>query len=210
MKFSKVMTGLMSVMALTAIAAGATNAATPGQFDFTTVFTPGPISSSGGDGNYITITNNSAIEQFTPSQVTLATFMEHSTTPRTGSNIVDSNFDVAVTVTPDGGTSMTEHILGNIKGSFNNNISNLTETTYTPTLSYDFGALGVYTFDTVSFTAPGIRSSTVPGSLGASVNYAPAAVPEPATIAPFALGGIGLMGLALRARKAKATGTRAA
>ena len=210
MKFSKVMTGLMSVMALTAIAAGASNAATPGMFDFTTVFTPGPISSSGGFGNIITITNNKATDQFTPSQVTLTTFKEKSKTPLTGSNNVDSDFDVAVTVTPDGGTSMTEHILGNIKGSFNNNISNLAETTYTPTLTYDFGALGVYTFDTVTFSAPGIRSSTVPGSLGASVRYAPAAVPEPASIAPFVLGGIGLMGLALRARKAKASGSRAA
>jgi len=210
MKYSKVMTGLMSVVALTAIAAGATMAGTPGQFNFTTAFTPGPISSSGGEGDYITITSNLATDQFTPSQITLATFMETSTTPRPGSNLVDSDFDVALTVTPDGGSAMTKHIFGNIKGSFNNNTSNLTETTFTPTLTYDFGDLGAYTFDTVTFSAPGIRTSTVPGSLGASVSYAPAAVPEPATIAPFVLGGIGLMGLALRARKAKVTGSRAA
>ncbi len=211
MNMTKAITGMMSVVALTAVAAGSSMASTLGEFDFTTVFTPNPINSTGGFGNFITVLNNSALNQMTPSQITLSNFVESSTTPSTGSNAVNVNYDVALTVTPNGGTPQTKDFLGNITGSFNNGISNLVETSTTPSLTYDFGSLGSYTFNNVTFVAPGITTSTVPGSLGASVTFAPAAqVPEPATVAPFVLGGLGLMGLAFRARKTRRTNGAAA
>jgi len=210
MNITKAITGLMSVVALTAVTAGASMAATLGQFNFTTVFTPNPITTSGRFGNFITVNDNSAINQMTPSQIVLSTFAENSNMS-TGLNMVNVNYDVALTVIPDGGAPQTQDFKGNIQGSFNDGISNLTETTSTPSLTYNFGSLGSYTFNTVQVVAPGISSSTQPGSLGAHVTFTPATtVPEPATVAPFVLGGLGLMGLAFRARKTRRTNGAAA
>ena len=215
MKYSKVMTGLMSVVALTVVVAGASNAATPGRFGFSTVFSPNIINSS-DPSVFVTVQDNVTLINKAPTKINLSNFTEVVTgeVPSEGPDATISQpFVLDLSVTPDGGTTQTQQF----KGVYTDTLINLIQTSSDVVLSgptsltYNFGSLGSYTFDKVTFSSPGNSLSETRGSLAASVTYAPAAaVPEPATIAPFVLGGIGLMGLALRARKAKATGSCAA
>ena len=217
MKYSKVMTGLMSVVALTAIVAGASNAATPGRFGFSTVFSPNIINSS-DPSTYVTVQDNTTLINKAPTKINLCNFTEmvSSDSPSfSASNSPDatisSPFTLDLSVTPDGGTTQTQKFTGVYTDTLINAIQTSADVKLTgpSSLTYDFGNLGVYTFNNVTFSSPGNSFSETNGSLSASVTYA-AAVPEPASIAPFVMGGIGLLGLAFRARKAKVTGSRAA
>jgi len=186
LNISKAIPQFMSVAALTAVTVGSVMAATPGEINFTTLFSPDPIPSSGGLFNIITVDNNTATGQFAPSQVILSNFKESSTTGVGGANIVNSDFDIAITAEPDGdNTPVTEHLLGNISGSFNSGATNLVLTTTTPSLAFNFGSFGTYTFDTFTFVAPGISTSTQAGSLGATISYS--AVPEASASASLGL-----------------------
>ena len=215
MKFSKAVTGLMSVVALTTIAASASMAGTPGRFSFSTVFTPNIINSS-DPSTYVTVLNNITLINKAPTKINLSNFTEvvsGEPSPDSIDASISKPFVLDLNVTPDGGTTQTQQFKGTYTDTLINAIQTSADVTLTgPTsLTYDFGSLGSYTFDKVTFSSPGNSFSATRGSLAASVSYVPAAaVPEPATIAPFVLGGIGLMGLAFRARKAKATGSRAA
>ena len=218
MKYSKVMTGLMSVVALTAIVAGASNAATPGRFGFSTVFSPNIINSS-DSSIYVTVQDNTTLINKAPTKINLCNFTEMVSSDSPNFSAFDSPdatiltpFTLDLSVTPDGGTTQTQEFKGVYTDTLINAIQTTADVTLTgpSSLTYDFGSLGIYTFNNVTFSSPGNSFSQTKGSLSASVTYAPAAVPEPASVAPFVLGGIGLMGLAFRARKAKVTGSRAA
>ena len=224
MKYSKVMTGLMSVVALTAIVAGASNAATPGRFGFSTVFSPNTIHSS-DPSTYVTVQDNTTLINKAPTKINLCNFTEmvssdspdyfasdspnYFASDSPGATIY-SPFTLDLSITPDGGTAQTQQFTGLYTDTLINGIQTSADVTLTgpSSLTYDFGNLGSYTFNNVTFSSPGNSLSQTKGSLAASVTYT--AVPEPATIAPFVMGGIGLMGLAFRARKAKVTGSRAA
>ena len=217
MKYSKVMTGLMSVVALMAIVAGASNAATPGRFGFSTVFSPNTIHSS-DPSTYVTVQDNTTLINKAPTKINLCNFTEMVSSDDPSFSASDSPdatilkpFTLDLSVTPDGGTTQTQKFTGVYTDTLINAIQTSADVKLNgpSSLTYDFGNQGVYIFNNVTFSSPGNSFSETNGSLSASVTYA-AAVPEPASIAPFVMGGIGLMGLAFRARKAKVTGSRAA
>lgn len=190
----------MSVAALTAVMASSVMAATPA-LNFTTLFAPDPIPSSGGIFDIITVDNNTATGQIAPSQVILSNFIESSTTGPGGSNAVNTNFDIAVTAAPVGGSPVTQHLLGNISGSFNTVSTNLVLTTASPSLTFFFPTFGTYTFDTFTFVAPGISTSTQDGSLGATIHFA--AVPEAsASVSLGLLLALGLGGVVVARKRA--------
>ena len=153
-----------------------------------------------------------------PTKINLCNFSEYVSSDNPNYSASDSPnatilspFTLDLSITPDGGTTQTQEFKGVYTDTLINAMQTSVDVTLTgpSSLTYDFGNLGVYTFNNVTFSSPGDSLSQTNGSLSASVTYA-AAVPEPAAIAPFVMGGIGLMGLAFRARKAKTAGSRAA
>ena len=190
----------MSVAALTVVTAGASFAQT---FSYGTVFSPNPIPSSGGIGNYITAENgaNGAVNAAgIGSDVNLTNFVETSNVAPPSTVNFSQPFTIALSVTPVGGTTQTQDFTGTISGQYNTNQS-LTATVFNApsTLTFNFGSLGSYTFSNLSFVPPGPQSSATKGAIAAYVTYAPpSSVPEPASFVPFALGGLGLLALIVR------------
>ena len=199
----------MSVAALTVVAAGATFAQT---FAYSTVFTPNPINSS-TIGNYITVqdgSNGTVYAGGIGSDVNLSNFVETSNTPPPALITFSQPFTIALTVTPVGGVAQTQNFSGTISGQYNTQ-QTLTATVFNApsSLTYNFGSLGSYTFNNLSFVPPGAQGTTTKGAIAANVNFVgPSSVPEPASVIPFALGGLALLGLI--ARKSRRTGGAAA
>lgn len=68
---------------------------------------------------------------------------------------------------------------------------------------FNLGALGQVAVTPQPMTL--LSGGTATGTFRASFLLTPAAVPEPSSVAAFTLGGLGLLGLTLRARKRKAS-----
>jgi len=210
MKIQNALTGLMSVAVLMGVGAGAAMAQT---FSYTTVFTPNPVT-TGTPGNYITIingTNPSINAGGFGSAINLSNLTETSNVTPPSAATFTTPFDIALSITPTGGTTQTQDFTGTFSGKFNTDQS-LTVTSFDApgSLTYDFGSLGVYNVGSLSFTQPGPMTSTTAGAIAGVVSYTPgpSTVPEPATLVPFALGGLGLLGLIVR--KTRRTSSAAA
>ena len=215
MKINKTVRGMISAAALVAAAAASAGAQTPGYFDFTTTFLPNPVTTTDPMSNIIVTNgasagNNAAFSSF-GTQINLTNFTEESTSPTTVGSFNDP-VSIAVSITPDNdpGTSITKTFTGNFSGSFNQSgtATGLTFTASGPgsaPQSFDFGSFGVYTVNApLFFTPPGKTGTNTLGAIAANVTFAPAAspVPELGTVVPFLFGGLGLLALVVRKRKA--------
>lgn len=200
MKIQNALTGLIAAGVLMGIGAGSAMAQT---FGYTTVFTPNPVTTNTA-GNFITVldgANSSINAGGFGSAINLSNLSETSNVAPPAAATFTTNFNIALSITPTGGPTQTQNFTGVFSGKFNTDQS-ITVTNFSApgALAYDFGTLGVYNFDSLSFVQPGPITSTTAGSIGAIASYSPApsTVPEPATLAPFALGGLGLLGLIVR------------
>lgn len=221
MKLNKTAAGMISATALMAVMATAASAQTPGFFNFTTVFSPNPITTTDPMSN-ILVTNgadngdNAAFSSL-GTQINLTNFQEQSTSPVVAGSFNDP-VSIAVSITPQtaSGTTLTKTFTGTFSGSFNQSgtATGLVFTASGPgsaPQSFDFGTAGIYTINApLFFTPPGATGSKTLGAIAANVTYAPAAstVPEPASVVPFLLGGLGLMALIVRKNR-KASGITA-
>lgn len=200
MKIQNALTSLVGVGVLMGIGAGSAMAQT---FSYTTVFSPNPVT-TGTPGNFITIVNgaNPSINAGgIGSAINLSNLRETSNVIPSSTADFTTHFDIALSITPTGGTTQTQDFTGTFSGQFNTDQSiTVTQFDAPGALAFDFGSLGLYKVGSLSFVQPGPITSTTAGSIGAVVNYsaAPSTVPEPATLAPFALGGLGLLGLIVR------------
>jgi len=200
----KLINSALAVGGLALMAAGAQ--AQQGLFNFTTVFTPNPVTTSDA-GSFITVTdgaNNLVNAAGIGSQINLTNFTETSALiPDAVANFT-TPFNIALTINPVGDGFMTKNFTGTFSGKFNNQQTQTSVAFTGPgTQTFDFGANGIFTVSNLSFVAPGPTGNTTLGSIGASVNFTPGAttppaVPEPASIVPFALGGLALLGLMAR------------
>ncbi len=198
MNIAKTITGLTSAVALMVVAAGATMAATPGQFGFTTNFTPNQLNSP-LLGTFIAVQNDAVAVNNTPTQINLTNFTEFAATNTTTS--FSTPFTLDLTITPDGGAAVTHTFTGTFAATLINQTQTFTGVTVNApmTLTYNFGSLGTYVVSNLSFTPPGNSLSSTKGALSADVHFTPTiSTPEPATVVPFALGGLALMGLIAR------------
>ena len=201
MKINKMIAGTVSTVALMAVAASAAMAQT---FGYSAVFTPNPINSS-PIGNYITITNgaNALIDAGgSGSAINLSNFVETSNVAPPSTVTISQAFNIALTIQPTGSLlTQTKSFTGTISGEYNTTKS-MTATLFNlPTSqTFDFGTLGAYTVGSLLFLQPGPQGSTTVGSIGGIATFrpGPSTVPEPASVIPFALGGLGLLGLIVR------------
>lgn len=200
MKIQNALTALVGAGVLMGVGAGTAMAQT---FSYTTIFTPNPVITD-TPGNFITILNgaNPSINAGgLGSAINLSNLTEASNIAPPSLASFTTPFKIALSITPTGGATQTQTFTGTFTGAFNTDQS-LTVTSFDApgSLTYDFGSLGVYKVGSLSFTEPGPITSTTAGAIGARVGYtaAPSTVPEPATLAPFALGGLGLLGLIVR------------
>ncbi len=143
MNIAKTITGLTSAVALMVVAAGATMAATPGQFGFTTNFTPNPLTSP-VLGTFIAAQNNAVAVNNTPTQINLTNFTEFAATNTTTS--FSTPFTLDLTITPDGGAAVTHTFSGTFAATLLNQTQTFTGVTVNApmTLTYNFGSLGTY------------------------------------------------------------------
>ncbi len=196
MNITKTISGMASVMALTLVTAGASMAQVP--FSFTAHFAPSTIFSSGGIGNVIQVTDGGNPAQLTPTAIQLANFTEFSNTPPPTQNMVNQSFTEVVAITTTAGT-VTHTFSGTISGMFNTNQTFTNVVVNAPgSQNYVFPGLGTLVVGNLNFDQPGTQGSPTLGSLSATVTGAPSSTPEPATVVPFALGGLGLLGLIVR------------
>ena len=202
---------MISTAALMAVGVGAH--AQQGVFNFTTVFTPNPVTSS-DPGSYITVVNgaNTLVNATGPgSAINLSNFTETSGVVPPAFATFTVPFNIALSITPVGDGVMTKNFTGTFSGQFNNQQS-LTNVDFNApgTQVFDFGSLGAYTVGNLRCVEPGPTGATTLGSIAARVTFTPGAttVPEPASVVPFVLGGLALLGLA--ARKSRRTGGTAA
>lgn len=221
MQFTKVMTGVMGVVALAAMSGSAAMADKIGSVSTSTpdtvVFTSSGL---GGTTDALNVTYvDGAWLPFaghglgaTPVKFTLSATGGSSTS--LGGSDLKENFTSGTFSIMNGATDV-------LSGTFTGGVM----TTVTPSLgfssaTYDLGSASLgadgpigsgsleFVFD------PGQGFDTTGGYLhnftaSDSATFSgvtAAAVPEPATVAPFALGGLGLIGMAFRARKAKQAG----
>ncbi len=200
MTITKAIVGLMSVAALTIVATGATLAQT---FQYTDQFTPNLVTGNGGVGNFVEVTSNTSIPVTAPSQISLNNFVEFSNTSSPDMVTFSQAFTDAITITPTGGTAMTQDLTGTFSGTFNTTQTSTQLTFDGPTtLVYNFGSLGTYTLSDLSFSPPGVGGSQTAGALGAVVTYS-SPVPEASTTVSLGLMLV-LGGLAFAAKRKKA------
>ena len=214
MNTHKLISSAVAVGSLAFMAAGAQ--AQQGMFSFNSVFTPNPVTTNDGS-SFITIVNggNSLVDagQFGSTQINLANLTETSPLPKGSSANFSQNISLALTITPVGDGPLTQTFTGTFSGQFNNDAT-LTKVVFdmpgSQTFDFTSKGLGVYTVNALTFVAPGSQSAKTLGSFGATVNFrpSPSTVPEPATVVPFALGGLALLGLI--ARKTRRTNGAAA
>ena len=199
MNINKAITGMMTVGVLMGVGAGAAMAQT---FSYTTVFTPNPVVGSGA-GNIITITDGAAAAINAGgigSAINLSNLKESSTAINPAGSTFTQPFTIALSITPLTGPTQTQNLTGIFSGTFNTTQS-ITMTSFTApgTATFNFGSLGTYTVGNLSFTQPGPMTTSTSGAIAGTVNFTPSsAVPEPASVIPFALGGLGLLGLIAR------------
>ena len=211
----KLINSALAVGGMVLMAAGAQ--AQPGQFNFTTVFTPNPVTSS-DPSSFITISNganNNVNAAGIGSQINLTNFTEISGLIPPGTGNFSTPFNIALTIMPvdAAGSTLTQNFTGVFSGKFNNQQTQTGVTFTAPTTqSFDFTSAGqgIFTVSNLSFTPPGPTGNTTVGAIAAQVTFTPntPTVPEPASIVPFALGGLALLGLA--ARKGRRTSRAAA
>lgn len=201
----KLINSALAVGGLALMAAGAQ--AQQGLFNFTTVFTPNPVTSS-DLGSFITVldgANQGVNAAGIGSQINLTNFSETSALIPPAVAAFSTPFNIALTINPVGDGFMTKNFTGTFSGQFNNQ-QTLTNVVFnapgSQTFDFTSQGLGIYTVNNLSFVAPGPTGNTTLGSIGAQVSFTPSAttpvVPEPASIVPFALGGLALLGLAAR------------
>lgn len=215
MNIRKIAMGL-AVAGAMALAAGSAHAQ---QFAYSTTVNPTTILTTDGTGQLAFTGSGGTQSAVAPTQITLTNITETSVNPGfpvlgpspIPSTPVTINLTFA-SLSPPGGPG-TSNIPGSgtITGSFsfNQSMLNYTFNTTGPVV-FDFGAAGVYTLSDFHFVAPG-PNSTIPNNIGAinaQVTYAP--TPEPGTVAAFALTGLGVLGLMVRARKVRFNGGLAA
>ena len=210
MNITKTIGGLVSVMALTVVTAGASMAQV--SFSYSTLFSP-PAVPIPNIGNFVTITNGGTpiLTTFqTPTDINLANFQEFTVPPSTTTVIPPTMFTETLNITV-GGVTKTNVYDGTISGSFSPTQSHVSidPTTITPAVGssyvFNFGAAGTISLvpptgaSTIfEYTVPGPSSSPTLGALSTGVVSNLTQTPEPATVVPFALGGLGLLGLIVR------------
>lgn len=213
----KLINSALAVGGMVLMAAGAQ--AQQGLFNFTTVFTPNPVTSS-DPTSFITVLNgtNTAVNAAgIGSQINLTNFTETSgILPPAVANF-STPFNIALTIMPVDapGSTLTRNFTGTFTGQFNNQQTQ-TGVTFTGvgTQTFDFTSQGegIFTVSNLGFTPPGPTGNTTLGAIAAQVTFTPTVttptVPEPASVVPFALGGLALLGLA--ARKGRRTNRAAA
>ena len=216
MNITKTISGLVAVAGLTLVTAGASMAQI--EFGYTTTFSPNPIQTSPpAFGNVIQVfpqlnpdvtAKNVALGPLA-SAINLDNFKETSTTSFPTELPVNQVFTVGLTVTPyvggvpQPGLAQTQSFTGTLTGMFSKTTSetNVDVTMITPQpYTYNFGSLGDLTIGLFNYDEPGPQQSTGQGSLSVRVTSLPPVTktPEPATVIPFALGGLGLLGLIVR------------
>ncbi len=204
MNIRNMMTLAAGTAVATLAAAGAALAA-PGTFDYSTTFSPNPLTTS-VPGDYITVTPSSGTGLEATTDITLDNLSETGTSGMKGT--LSDPFTIGLTITsvdPAAGP-LSKSETGTIEGKFNISSSSTSADFNTPLLTFDFGSAGIYTVDHFTFDRPsaqGTGTPPVPGAISATVHYAPAAAPEPSSLLGLGVGGFGILGLALRSRKAR-------
>ena len=218
MQFTKVMTGLMSVAALTALSGSAAMADKIGSVSTSTpdtvVFTSSGL---GGTTDALNVTYVDGNWSPNAGHGAGAAPVKFSLSATGGSSTSLGGSDLKETFT-SGTFSIMNGATDVLSGTFKGGVL----TSFNPSLgfssaTYDLGsaALGAdgslgsgsleFVFDPgQGFNTTGGYLHNFTASDSATFSGVPAsAVPEPATVAPFALGGLGLFALAFRARKTK-------
>ncbi len=206
MNTQKLINSALAVGGLALMAAGAQ--AQQGVFNYATTFTPNPITSTDPNSSILVTSGADVMDnagQF-GTQITLVSFNEASTTAPPAFGTVNATpFTVGLTLTPvSGGGSLTRTFTGNFNAMFNNQ-GTISSVAFTGpgTQTFNFDGNGIFTVSNLTFNPPGPTGSVVPGTIAAQVNFTPGAtpppaVPEPASMVPFALGGLALLGLMAR------------
>jgi len=201
----KLINSALAVGGLALMAAGAQ--AQNGLFNFTTTFTPNPVPSS-DQASFITAVNGmktgADAGALGSTNISLTNFTETSALMRPNfASITNTPFNIQFNIQTDGAPVQTGNFTGTFSGKFNNSAT-VTSVMFTGPASqtFNFGQNGTFVVDSLDFVAPGAPNSTTLGSIGATVRFTPGAtppaVPEPASIVPFALGGLALLGLMAR------------